>query len=40
MMGWLRQETGSFQAGLLAMAGIMVVATALAASLKLVMVKE
>lgn len=40
MMGWLRQETGSFQAGLLAMAGIMVVATGLAWSLKLVMVRE
>ena len=40
MMGWLRQETGSFQAGLLAMAGIMVVATGLAASLRLVMRQE
>ena len=40
MMGWLRQETGSFQAGLLAMAGIMVVATAMAASLRLVMTRE
>jgi len=40
MMGWLKDETGSFQAGLLAMAGIMVVATAMAASLRLVMTKE
>ncbi len=40
LMGWLREETGSFQAGLLAMAAIMVAATALAASLRLVMTRE
>jgi MFS family permease len=40
LMGWLKEETGSFQAGLLAMAGIMVAATALSASLRLVMKQE
>ncbi len=40
MMGWLRDETGSFQAGLLAMAGIMVLAAGLAWSLRLVMTRE
>jgi MFS family permease len=40
LMGWLRQETGSFEAGLLAMSGIMVASTALAASLWLVMRRE
>ena len=40
MMGWLKESTGSFQTGLLVMAGIMVAATALAASLRLVMVRE
>lgn len=40
MMGWLRQETGSFQAGLLAMAAIMVAAAGLAWSLRLVMTRE
>jgi len=40
LMGWLKDETGSFQAGLLVMAAIMVVATGLAASLRLVMVQE
>ena len=40
MMGWLRQETGSFQAGLLAMSGILLAATLMAASLRLVVVKE
>jgi MFS family permease len=40
MMGWLREATGSFQAGLLAMAAIMLAATALAASLRLVMQRE
>ena len=40
MMGWLRELTGSFQAGLLAMGGIMVATTALAAALKLVVRQE
>jgi nitrate/nitrite transporter NarK len=40
MMGWLRDATGSFTVGLLAMAGIMLVATALAASLRLVVQQE
>ena len=40
MMGEMRQLTGSFQSGLLVMAGIMVVATLLAASLKLVVTRE
>ena len=40
LMGWLKQETGSFQSGLLAMAAIMVVATGMAASLRLVMDRE
>jgi MFS family permease len=40
LMGWLRQETGSFEAGLLAMSGIMVASTVLAASLWLVMKRE
>jgi ACS family tartrate transporter-like MFS transporter len=40
MMGWLRDATGSFQAGLLAMGGIMLVTTALAVSLKLVVTQE
>jgi len=40
LMGWLKDVTGSFQNGLLAMAGIMLVATLLAASLKLVMTRE
>ena len=36
----LKDVTGSFQNGLLVMAGIMLVATLLAASLKLVMTQE
>ena len=36
----LKDVTGSFQNGLLAMAGIMLAATLLAASLKLVMTRE
>ena len=40
MMGGLRQWTGSFQTGLLAMAAIMLAATLLSASLKLVMTRE
>ena len=40
MMGVLREYTGSFEIGLLAMSGVMLAATLLAASLKLVMVRE
>jgi ACS family tartrate transporter-like MFS transporter len=40
MMGEMRQLTGSFESGLLAMAGIMLVATLLAASLKLIVTQE
>ena len=40
LMGELRQLTGSFESGLLAMAAIMVVATLLAASLKLIVTRE
>jgi MFS transporter, ACS family, tartrate transporter len=40
MMGWLRELTGSFTPGLLAMAAIMLAATLLAASLKLVVRHE
>ncbi len=40
MMGELRQVTGSFESGLLAMAAIMVAATALSASLKLLVSRE
>ena len=40
MMGWLRDITGSFTTGLLAMAAIMLAATLLAASLKLVVSHE
>jgi ACS family tartrate transporter-like MFS transporter len=40
MMGELRQLTGSFESGLLAMAGIMLAATLLAASLRLLVVRE
>ncbi len=39
-MGFLRDFTGSFSAGLLAMAGILVLTTLLAASLKLVIKVE
>lgn len=40
MMGELRQLTGSFESGLLAMSAILMVATLLAASLKLVVTRE
>jgi len=40
MMGWLKDWTGSFSAGLLAMAAIMLAATLLAASLKLLVKQE
>jgi MFS family permease len=40
MMGWLKDWTGSFTAGLMAMAAIMLVATLLAASLKLIIKQE
>lgn len=39
-VGWLKDRTGSFSAGLLAMAGFLVVATAMAASLKLFVRQE
>jgi MFS transporter, ACS family, tartrate transporter len=40
MMGWLKDVTGSFVVGSLAMAGILVVATLLSVSLKLVIKQE
>jgi MFS transporter, ACS family, tartrate transporter len=40
MMGWLKDATGSFLVGSLAMAGILVVATVLSASLKFVIRQE
>jgi MFS transporter, ACS family, tartrate transporter len=40
LMGWLREHTGSFAAGLLAMAGILLAAALLASSLKLVIKVE
>jgi len=40
LMGWLKDHTGSFEAGLLAMAGILLAAALLAASLKLVIKAE
>src|SRR3974390_1941240 len=40
MMGWLKDWTGSFSAGLMAMAAIMLAATLLAASLKLLIKQE
>jgi cyanate permease len=40
MMGWLKDATGSFLVGSLAMAGILVVATLLSVSLKLVIKQE
>jgi ACS family tartrate transporter-like MFS transporter len=39
-MGFLRDFTGSFNAGLLSMAGILLLTTVLAASLKLVIKVE
>ena len=36
IMGWLRDTTGSYSAGLLAMSGFLLAAAGLAASLKLV----
>jgi hypothetical protein len=39
-MGWLKDQTGSFEAGLLAMAGILMAAALLASSLKLVIKTE
>ena len=40
MMGWLKDATGSFDAGLLVMAGVLGVSTVLAASLRWVLVRE
>jgi MFS family permease len=40
LMGWLKDYTGSFEAGLLAMAGILLAAALLASSLKLVIKAE
>ena len=40
MMGWLKDWTGSFTAGLMAMAAIMLATTLLAASLKLLVKQE
>lgn len=40
MMGELRQLTGSFESGLLAMSAILLVATLMAASLKLIVTRE
>ncbi len=40
MMGWLRDQTGSFLTGILIMAAMLAVTTALAASLKLVVHEE
>jgi MFS transporter, ACS family, tartrate transporter len=40
LMGWLRDRTGAFSAGLLAMAGLLAAATALAWSLKLFVTQE
>lgn len=40
MVGWLKDRTGSFSAGLLSMAGVLVVATAMAWSLKLFVKQE
>ena len=40
LMGWLKDATGSFQSGLLAMAGIMLATALVAASLKLIVKEE
>jgi len=40
VVGWLRDQTGGFSAGLLAMAGLLAAATALAWSLKLFVKQE
>jgi nitrate/nitrite transporter NarK len=40
MMGWLKDATGSFLTGILVMAGVMLAAALLSASLKLVMAHE
>jgi nitrate/nitrite transporter NarK len=39
-MGWLRDATGSFSAGLMAMAGLLVLATIMSWSLKLFVTEE
>jgi nitrate/nitrite transporter NarK len=39
-MGWLRDATGSFSAGLMAMAGLLVLATVMSWSLKLFVKQE
>jgi nitrate/nitrite transporter NarK len=40
VIGWLKDRTGSFSAGLLAMAGVLLLATAMAWSLKLWVTQE
>jgi len=40
MMGWLKDVTGTFEAGILVMAGVMLAAAVLSASLRLVMTQE
>jgi len=40
IMGWLKDLTGSFNAGLVAMAGFLILATALTAALKLFVREE
>jgi len=39
-MGWLRDATGSFSAGLMAMAGLLALATVMSWSLKLFVTQE
>jgi nitrate/nitrite transporter NarK len=39
-MGWLRDATGSFSAGLMAMSGLLVLATVMSWSLKLFVTQE